>query len=190
MDKDFAVRCPLVRRSRLLSGSCPSARTFAPRFLQTPPRGDSPCALLTLHLHQVGWRTFTSKLLSMPGTQRSRYRGIEACCRTGSPLASRSVADTLGMNRPMQSDKRSSNTISKHPQSSMATFPNSVARVWPLWLEQASNVKVVVGDLFATPNLLKSHTERNLLSPYSNIRAVTSKLCACPSLAIVADHWS
>jgi hypothetical protein len=61
----------------------------------------------------------------------------------------------------------------------MATFPNSVARVWPLWLEgrcQASNVKVVVGDLFATPNLLKSHTERNLLSPYSNIRAVTSKL--------------
>src|SRR4029453_17295456 len=86
------------------------------------------------------------------------------------------------MNRPMQSDKRSSNTISKHPQSSMATFPNSVARVWPLWLEQASNVKVVVGDLFATPNLLKSHTERNLLSPYSNIRAVTSKLCACPSL--------
>src|SRR4029450_4279613 len=50
----------------------------------------------------------------------------------------------------------------------MATFPNSVARVWPLWLEgrcRASNVKVVVGDLFATPNLLKSHTERNLLSP-------------------------
>ena len=62
----------------------------------------------------------------------------------------------------------------------MATFPNLVARVWPLWLEglcQASNVKVVVGDLFATPNLLKSHTQRNLLSPYSNIRAVTSKLC-------------
>src|SRR6266511_3345761 len=80
--------------------------------------------------------------------------------------------------------------LSKHPQSSMATFPNSVAPVWPLWLEQASNVKVVVGDLFATPNLLKSHTERNLLSPYSNIRAVTSKLCACPSLAIVAHHWS
>ncbi len=73
----------------------------------------------------------------------------------------------------------------------MATFPNSVARVWPLWLEgrcQASNVKVVVGDLFATPNLLKSHTERNLLSPYSNIRAVTSKLCACPSLFFVAQR--
>jgi transposase len=40
------------------------------------------------------------------GIERSRYRGIEACCRTGSPLASRSVADTLGMHRPMQSDKR------------------------------------------------------------------------------------
>ena len=83
MDMDFAVSGPLVRRSRLLSGSCPSARTFAPRFLQTPPRGDSPCALLTLHLHQVGWRTFTSKLLSMPGTQRSRCRGIGDRCKVG-----------------------------------------------------------------------------------------------------------
>jgi hypothetical protein len=35
-------RCPLVRRLRLLSDSCSSARTFASRFLQTPPRGDSP----------------------------------------------------------------------------------------------------------------------------------------------------
>jgi hypothetical protein len=51
---DFATRRPLVQRSRLISGSCPSTRTFAPRFLQTPPRGDSPCASLTLHLHQVG----------------------------------------------------------------------------------------------------------------------------------------
>ena len=54
MDMDFAVSGPLVRRSRLVPGSCSSTRTFAPRFLQTPPRGDSPCALLTLHLHQVG----------------------------------------------------------------------------------------------------------------------------------------
>src|SRR6266851_3194711 len=30
------------------------SRIFVPRFLQTPPRGDSPCASLTLHLHQVG----------------------------------------------------------------------------------------------------------------------------------------
>ena len=35
MEVDFAVRCPLVRRSRLISGFCPSTRTFAPRFLQT-----------------------------------------------------------------------------------------------------------------------------------------------------------
>src|ERR1019366_3128462 len=81
MNMDFATRCPLVRRSRLIFGSCPSTRTFAPRFLQTPPRGDSPCALLTLHLHQVGWRTFTSKLLNMPGTQRNRSRGRALCAR-------------------------------------------------------------------------------------------------------------
>src|ERR1700752_2137544 len=54
MDMDCAIRCPLVRRWRLVSGFYSSARTFAPRFLQTPPRGDSPCASLTLHLHQVG----------------------------------------------------------------------------------------------------------------------------------------
>ena len=35
MDMDFAVSCPLVRRSRLVSASCSSARTLAPRFLQT-----------------------------------------------------------------------------------------------------------------------------------------------------------
>src|SRR6202008_2602388 len=75
MDMDFAIRCPLVRRLRLVSGSCSSARTFASRFLQTPPRGDSPCASLTLHLHQVGERTFTSELLSMPGTRLNRSRG-------------------------------------------------------------------------------------------------------------------
>src|SRR6202044_1292130 len=56
MDMDFAVSRPLVRRPRLLSGFCPSTRTFALRFFRTPPRGDSPCVLLTLHLHQVGWK--------------------------------------------------------------------------------------------------------------------------------------
>src|SRR5262245_59352938 len=45
MDMDFAVSWPLVRRSRLIFDFCPSTRTFALRFLQTPPRGDSPCVL-------------------------------------------------------------------------------------------------------------------------------------------------
>src|ERR1700752_1196343 len=75
MDMDFAVGGPLVRRLRLVFGFCPSTRAFARCFLQTPPRGGSPCTLLTLHLHQVGQRTFTSKLLSMPSTRRNRSRG-------------------------------------------------------------------------------------------------------------------
>src|ERR1700688_2564078 len=54
---------------------CPSTHAFARCFLQTPPRGGSPCTLLALHLHQVGQKTFTSKLLSMPSTQRTRSRG-------------------------------------------------------------------------------------------------------------------
>jgi hypothetical protein len=45
MEMDFAVSCPLVRHWRLISGSCPSTRTFAIRFFQTPPRGSSPCVL-------------------------------------------------------------------------------------------------------------------------------------------------
>ncbi len=41
MEMGFAITGPLARRSRLLSGFCPSARTLAPRFLPTPPHGDA-----------------------------------------------------------------------------------------------------------------------------------------------------
>jgi hypothetical protein len=40
--EDFAVACQLVPSvPHLISGSCPSPRTFVPRFLQTPPHGDA-----------------------------------------------------------------------------------------------------------------------------------------------------
>jgi hypothetical protein len=43
----FAVACQLAPTvPHLVSGSCPSPRTFVPRFLQTPPRGDA----LAVHL--------------------------------------------------------------------------------------------------------------------------------------------
>src|SRR5215469_18245513 len=51
---DFAVSCPLVRYGRLLSGFCPSTRTFAPCFLRTPPRGGSPC-IITRPSPPSGW---------------------------------------------------------------------------------------------------------------------------------------
>src|SRR5215472_54894 len=54
MNMDFAEHGLLVPRWRLISGSCSSTRVFAPRFFGTPPRDDAPCALLALHLHQVG----------------------------------------------------------------------------------------------------------------------------------------
>ena len=41
MDMGFAITSPLAQRSRLLFGFCPSARTFAPRFLPTPPHDDA-----------------------------------------------------------------------------------------------------------------------------------------------------
>jgi Protein kinase domain len=61
----------------------PSTRTFVPCFLQTPPRGDSPCIITRPYLHQVGRRTFTSKLLSMPSTQRSRFAADACACPDG-----------------------------------------------------------------------------------------------------------
>src|SRR4051794_33404383 len=71
MDMDFAISCPLVRRSRLVSGSCPSTRTFDPCFFQTPPRDGSPC-IITSPSPPSGWTgTFTLKLLNMLSTQRS-----------------------------------------------------------------------------------------------------------------------
>jgi hypothetical protein len=75
MDMDFAVSRPLVRYGRLLFGFCPSTRTFVPCFLQTPPHGGSPCIITSPFLHQDGQRTFTSWLLNMPSTRRSRWRG-------------------------------------------------------------------------------------------------------------------
>src|ERR1700716_2004073 len=41
----------------------------------------------------------------------------------------------------------------------------------------ADRAEVVESDRFATPNSLKSHGERNLLSPFSNTCAITPKLC-------------
>src|SRR5260370_39334015 len=54
MDMDFAISCPLVRRLRLVSGFCPSNRTFDPCFFQTPPRGGSPC-IITRPSPPSGW---------------------------------------------------------------------------------------------------------------------------------------
>src|SRR5882672_9890459 len=42
---------------------------------------------------------------------------------------------------------------------------------------KADRAEVVERDRFATPNSLKSHGERNLLSPCSNTCAITLKLC-------------
>ena len=86
MDMDFAVTRPLVPRSRLISGFCSSTRAFAPRFLQTPPRDSSPCASLILHLHQVGWKTYTSELLNMLGTRVSLAELTQPPAKIPAPL--------------------------------------------------------------------------------------------------------
>ena len=70
--------------------------------------------------------------------------------------------------------------------------PTSASLVCPRQLEDPAHAlsgKVVASDFFATRNGLKSHVEKNLLSPYSNIRAITSKLYAHSTRAIFQDHY-
>ena len=67
-----------------------------------------------------------------------------------------------------------------------ATFCNSVAFVEGRY--RASRARVVMSDFSATPNPLTAHTANNLLSPISNIRAISRKLCKRLSLAISDDH--
>jgi hypothetical protein len=57
--EDFVVACPLVPNvPHLISGSCPSPRTFVPRVLQTPPHGDA----LALPLSFGSTHTWTGDL--------------------------------------------------------------------------------------------------------------------------------
>src|SRR5947207_5975953 len=62
----------------LKSGSCPSARIFAPRFLQTPPHGDA--LALRYPSPPSGWDgTFTRQLPNMHGVptkEASRLTGL------------------------------------------------------------------------------------------------------------------
>src|SRR3984885_2862543 len=53
----FAIIGSLARHRRPQSVPCSSARILASRFFQASPLGEydlNPCAVLTLHLHQVG----------------------------------------------------------------------------------------------------------------------------------------
>jgi hypothetical protein len=51
--EDFTGACPLVPTvPHRVSGSCPSPRTFVPRCLQTPPRGDALALPFVLRLHE------------------------------------------------------------------------------------------------------------------------------------------
>ena len=78
MDMDFAVSCPLVRHWRLISGFCPSTRTFDPCFFQTPPRGGSPC-IITRPSPPSGW------------PEDFHLQAAEHAQRTTNPLARRTL---------------------------------------------------------------------------------------------------
>ncbi len=80
MDVDFAVLCQFVRRRmppiRFLSIGSHLCSTL----LSDPASRRRPCASLSLHLHQVVKRTFTSQLSNMLGTQRRALRALGKPC--------------------------------------------------------------------------------------------------------------
>ena len=73
MDMNFAVSCPLVRRSRLNPVFGHRLAHLIHASFRTRLAAVALASSLGLHLHQVGRRTCTSKLLSMPSTQLFRF---------------------------------------------------------------------------------------------------------------------
>jgi hypothetical protein len=101
MDSDFATVSPLVRRARLVSGSCPSARASRSALLSDSASRPRPCASRSLRLHQAGKRTSTSCLLDMLGTQR-KARATQPGPRAGGgtyPRAQKHGSCQSGMKR-------------------------------------------------------------------------------------------
>jgi hypothetical protein len=117
--------------------------------------------------------------------ERSRCRGVEVVAGLAVPAASSTVAGALGT---MMATKISTYAT----DDSVGTLSEIQSHWFGLrWLEgrcETSNAEVVAGDLFATPNPLTARTEKNLLSPFSNIRAITAKLCTRSRLAFLEDH--
>ena len=67
--------------------------------------------------------------------------------------------------------------------------PQELVRAMPLKAcRQAHHAEVVERAVFATRNSLKLQVEKKVLSPYSNIRAVTRKLCRHPRPTVVKSH--
>src|SRR5262249_31381862 len=89
MDMDFAVSGPLVRRSRLVPGFCPSTRTFALRFLQTSPRGDSPCVVANPS-PPSGW------------VEDFHLRATEHAQHTAKPLRGKSATRSSELSTPQE----------------------------------------------------------------------------------------
>jgi hypothetical protein len=73
MDTDFAVSCPLVRRWRLISGFCPSTRTFDPCFFQTPPRGVALASSLVCRFSKTYASSWQERRTSSIGEQPGRH---------------------------------------------------------------------------------------------------------------------
>src|SRR5438128_11973533 len=86
------------------------------------------------------------------------------------------------------------NTISTHPKDdSVGTFRNSVALLWPLWLEgrcHASNVEVVARDLFTTPAMALRWTAAGMMEAAKGFRRLKAYKHLPVLRAALAAHQS
>src|SRR5713226_2603432 len=82
--EDLVVACPLVPDvPHLRAGSCSSPRTFAPRFLQTPPHGDA----LALCLSFGSTSTWTGDFHPQAVRHARHTRGRSPAAARPCPLA-------------------------------------------------------------------------------------------------------
>jgi hypothetical protein len=82
MDTDFAISGSLVRRRRPQIQFLSIGSRVCSTLLSDLASRLSPCASLSLRLHQAVKRTFTSKLSNMLGTPQKRARlrtGLSPC---------------------------------------------------------------------------------------------------------------
>jgi hypothetical protein len=90
---------------------------------------------------------------------------------------------------PWEADEQIANSFGSKESSSLKSL-RIRAPMPPEGCPEPHHAVVVACDLFATPNSLKSRVARKVLSPASNIHAVTPKLRTHSTSTAIQNQWT